>query len=562
MSAWRSLQDRLARRARLVPGWCLLVLAWLMPVASAAQTPLAATSRQIVIPFENSRREPRVHWLSEGSAVLLTDDLVALGAQAITRDARISAFDRLHVPPVATLSYATVIRLGQMVGATRVVLGSFELNGDELTVRARVMRLDTGRLFPEIVERGRLADLFLVFARVARRFVPDGPVTIEQMEEGHPSLPAFEQYVKGEVAESPTARVSFLSQALRLAPAFHRARLSLWDVHTDQGEHEEALAVVRQVPEGHSLARRARFLGAVSMLNLNQYQQAYDAFAALNRASPDAALLNNLGVAQLRRTAGAPGGKATTWFAEAANADPQDPDLFFNLGYAAWIDRDMTAAAGALREVVRRNPADDEAHYVLGVALQASGATAEGAREKELARQLSSVYAEWEARQPGTNAGTGAGTGAVPRGLERVKTDLDATDAPRLEDVIVASGQRDQRELAAFHFASGRRLFEGERDAEAIAELRRTVYLAPYEADAHLLLARAYLRTGRVSDAIDALKISIWCDDTLAAHLSLAEAYLQNREPVKARAEAQVVAARDPGNAAARQLLDRILASP
>ena len=33
-------------------------------------------------------------------------------------------------------------------------------------------------------------------------------------------------------------------------------------------------------------------------------------------------------------------------------------------------------------------PADDEAHYVLGVALQAAGNAAEAAREKELAQQL------------------------------------------------------------------------------------------------------------------------------------------------------------------------------
>ncbi len=538
MSAEQPRRIRVARWAGLVSWRCLAGLIVLVQTVSAAQNPPATTARQIVIPFENARREPRVHWLSEGSAVLLTDDLVALGAEAITRDARISAFERLHVPPVATLSYATVIRLGQMVGATRVVLGSFDLNGDDLTVKARVMRLDTGRLFPEIVEGGKLTDLFLVFARVARRLVPDGPVTLEQMEESHPSLPAFEQYVKGELAESPAARVSFLSQALRLAPAFHRARLSLWEVHTDQGDHREALTAVRQVPDGHSLTRRARFLGAISMLNLNQHQQAYDAFSELNRASPDAAFLNNLGVVQLRRAAGAPGGTAAVWFSEAANADPRDPDHFFNLGYAALLDRDMTAAAGALREVVRRNPADDEAHYLLGVALQASGATAEGAREKDLARQLSSVYAEWEARQ----SGTGAGAGVVPLGLERMKTELDVSHAPRLEEIIVASGQRDQRELAAFHFASGRRLFEVERDADAIAELRRAVYLAPYQAEAHLLLARAYLRTGRVAEAIDALKISIWCDDILEAHLTLAEAYLRSRETVKARAEAQVVA--------------------
>ena len=76
-------------------------------------------------------------WLSEGSAVLLTDDLSALGVPAITRDDRLRAFERLRVPRVATLSHATVIRLGQVVGAAQVVVGTFELQGDEIDGHAR-----------------------------------------------------------------------------------------------------------------------------------------------------------------------------------------------------------------------------------------------------------------------------------------------------------------------------------------------------------------------------------------------------------------------------------------
>ena len=51
----------------------------------------------------------------------------------------------------------------------------------------------------------------------------------------------------------------------------------------------------------------------------------------------------------------------------------------------------------------RRNPADDDAHYVLGAALQASGAAEEGAREKDLARRLSSVYSELDASRTGNS---------------------------------------------------------------------------------------------------------------------------------------------------------------
>ena len=61
------------------------------------------------------------------------------------------------------------------------------------------------------------------------------------------------------------------------------------------------------------------------------------------------------------------------------------------------------AAIYWLREAVRSNPADGEAHFVLGAALAAAGNAAEAAREKELARRLSSTYEM--GKRPGGRAG-------------------------------------------------------------------------------------------------------------------------------------------------------------
>src|SRR5204863_442668 len=234
-------------------------------------------SRILVMPFENLKREGRIFWLAEASAVLLTDDLNALGANAITRQERQQAFERLQVPLVAALTDATVIRIGQLVGAAEVVVGSIQLESDALVVRARSIALDTGRVQADVTDRGPLAELFRTFERIARRMAPP-PV------------------------------------------------------------------------------------------------------------------LNNLGVVQLRRGPTPSNGQATDYFAKAANADPAEADYVFNLGYAYWLDRDPQAAIYWLREAVRRNPADADAHFVLGAALAAAGNASEATRERELARRLSSAY--------------------------------------------------------------------------------------------------------------------------------------------------------------------------
>jgi predicted Zn-dependent protease len=139
-----------------------------------------------------------------------------------------------------------------------------------------------------------------------------------------------------------------------------------------------------------------------------------------------------------------------------------------------------------------------------------------------------------------------------------LKTDLDVTGLPRVDEAIAAAEQRDQREQAAYHVESGRRLYQAQRDAEAIGELRRAIYLSPYDREAHLLLGRAYLRGGQMADAIDELKISIWSDDRVDARLALAEAYVQARNADAARSELQTVLTREPSNANAKALLEKI----
>ncbi len=154
---------------RLAPGLGMLLVALAAPGPVQAQR--LATGRVLIAPFETSR-EPRASWLGEGVAVLLADDLNALGADAIARDERVRAFDRLQVPPQATLTRGTVIKIGQLVGATTVVTGRIELLDRNLAMHVQSVRIDTGRISLEFDERGTLDDLLAIVERAARRLVP------------------------------------------------------------------------------------------------------------------------------------------------------------------------------------------------------------------------------------------------------------------------------------------------------------------------------------------------------------------------------------------------------
>jgi predicted Zn-dependent protease len=537
------------------------LLAGVVPAFAQTAPGQTPPGRILVVPFENSARDLRVHWIGEAAAVLLGDALNARGMGAFSRNERVRAFEQLHLPASATLSRATLLRVGQMVGASEVVLGQFRLDDEELTVTVQSVRLDVGRLQPDVTERGPLSEFFDLFDRLAQRVSREAPGGGPGTTDPRPPLEAFENYIKGLVAESPDTQATFLETAIRQYRDYDRARLALWQVRADQGDHAAALAAARDISSDSRFDRRGRFAAAISLLELERHDEAFTAFKALvddapvpplgTGAQPAASVFNNLGVIQLRRGATPETGLATYYLTQAADADPGDPDFLFNLGYAYVLEHNPKGAIYWLREGLRRNPADAEAHFVLAAALQGSGSTVEAARERSLAHRLSAATADLEKQAAAEKL-------PVPRGLARLRMEIDSPRALRPEHAIVTTAQREQRDLAQFHLGQGRRHFEREEDREAMIELRRAVYLSPYEAEAHRLIGRIHLRGGRLQEAVDALKISIWSEDSAAARIALAEAYLGMGSTEEARPELERALALDPESAEAKRLLNEI----
>ena len=447
------------------------------------------------------------------------------------------AFESLRLPPAGALTRATMIRVGETMGASDLVVGRVSLEPPSLTIRVRMLRLDTGTFLPEVTERGPAADFFNLGYTAARRLAESASLpSVAVTARGRaPSHEAFERYVKGLMADSPKASLALLASALAAQPDFDRVRLAIWEVHEGTGDHAAALAAVEAVPAASPESTRARFRAASSLIELKRYDEAFERLTALAADGATAMLHNNLGVVQLRRGATPSTGLATYYFTKASDLDPDDVDYCFNLGYAYWLERDAAAANYWLREAVRRNPLDADAHFVLAAALASSGASLEAQRERELAGRLSARYEEANKRN----------APEVPRGLERLKSDLVPVQPLRFDAAITAAAKRDSQELATFYLERGRRLIDQQQDIDALTELRRALYLSPYQAEAHLLTGRAYLRLGRAAEARHR-----------AAHVALEPrerggAFRPGRGPRRDQGSARC-ARRSPAGAAAR----------
>src|SRR4030095_2130876 len=192
--------------------------------------------------------------------------------------------------------------------------------------------------------------------------------------------------------------------------------LAVWEVRTEQADHAGALEAVKAIPPASPVSFNARFCAGLSLIELKRYDDALGTLKPLADESSDpgttGAVLNNLGVLVLRRRATPQTGSPVYYFTKATDADP-DPDYMFNLGYAYASDRNYQGALYWLREALRRDPTDVGAHYVLASVLRAPGSTVEASRERELARQLSSRYAELDRRAAEHKT-------QMPTGIERV----------------------------------------------------------------------------------------------------------------------------------------------
>jgi len=319
-------------------------------------------------------------------------------------------------------------------------------------------------------------------------------------------------------------------------------------MYASQAAHEKALAVAQAVSRQAPLDRQARFCAALSMIELRRFNDAFALLQALHGEAASPVLSNAMGVIQLRRGSTPQTGQPSYFFTRAVDEDPENSDYLFNLGYAYAKGRDVDAALYWLREQVRFDPTDGEAHLVMSQLLLASGKRVEAQREFDLARQLGTSL----------DPDTMALSDTLPPGLERLVGRLDRRHDVAVNAAIANPAQREQQELAAFHVARGRRLFEQDDDRAAIGELRRAIYLRPYDDEPHLLLGRIYQRGGRLREAVDEFRIAVWCRDTSIARVRLGEALLDSGDREAARQEAQRALALAPESQEAKALLARI----
>ena len=456
----------------------------------------------VVVPPEGPGGAP-AGWIGYAVAETLPRALQRAGVPVVPAADRRRAQEALGVPS-ATATRATGIRVAEALGASRLVVGSWELRGPDLALSLRLLDTRRGALSAPLVQAGPLTGLGRSVHALAWDLALTGPrppaLTREALLQAADAVPfeALQALGEGLAARDAQARIAGVRRALALHPGYDEAALALARLLVDAGRFDEARQATARVGAGSPFAREARFLEGVTLLGTGRFREADVLYADLVAQRPTAAALGNRGAARLRQ--GSASG-ASALLRQAVEAEPASVDLPFNLGWALLVEGQAEAAAFWLRGAVRRDPGDGQGRLLLSWALSAAS------RPEEAEEQWRAAAAVVPTLEPMRKPD-------LSRRLERV--------LPSEEGLLLDPARSADAEASRAHADRGEALLaSGDREA-ARSELARAALLDPYAARPHRLLGEAHRSRGEDEAALAELRMALWCRDDPALRREIA----------------------------------------
>jgi tetratricopeptide (TPR) repeat protein len=500
---------------------------------SASSAALEAHGRLLlVLPFENRTSQPNLDWIGEGAADILNRRLDSAGFLTIRRSDRLYALDRLGLPQSFQPSRATTIRIAQMLDADSVIIGFYTVTGDRFTASAQVLDIKALQLSAPVQRDGDLKDLLDILNslawRMARQLDPSYAVAEQTFLAADAPLraDAFEDYIRGVIAEAPSERILHLKETLRLNPTFTPAWFALGMAYFANQDYESAATTFGRLSKDDPRALEADFYRGLAFFYTANYMKAEDAFAFVSIRLPLPEVVNNQAVAASRR-----GHDAAALFQQAVTADPNDSDYHFNLAVALRRRNDVQGAIHEIDQAVKLRPQDVEAVAFANV-LKNPGSVKEN-----------------------PDRGKAIPDDTLP--LERIKRSYNETgfrqvafEIEQVEKMRLASLPAAER--AAALVKEGDQLMNGGLTLEAERQFQSALQADPSSALAHAGLAQVREHSGDLDAARQEAQKSLTLSPNVQAHLVLARLDLATNQLGTAATEVSQALKLDPANASAR----------
>jgi Flp pilus assembly protein TadD len=373
---------------RKLTQYSVLILFFLFPLlpAIAADQPLI-----IVFPLETSPISRAPKWLGEGIAVSLSDQLNGRSVRSMDRSERIKLVESLDLPPGASLSRGSIIRVAQRAEADLVVIGAYSGTERNLRISARILHIKTLKLSGEMVANGPLSALtsmenelaWLIFTNNDFEKAPSR----EKFQERIRRIPnaAYAAYIQSLSVLGKGEQLHLLLRAVESYKDFPEAQLRLGRIYFLNGDCGSAIPHLLLGRNDPKVQLEIEFMHGTCYLSGDQLPQAIQAFGQLLQISRPFEALNNIGVAYLRKGDIV---QALSALQEARSAVRTDPAVSLNLAIARHLQGIDSAAKTILEEACKAHPKNGMLQFMLGFVLKALGEQDKAAAAMSKARNL------------------------------------------------------------------------------------------------------------------------------------------------------------------------------
>ncbi len=485
----------------------------------------------LVLPFDNRSGNASLSWIGDSFPDTLNKRLASAGFLTISRDDRAYALDYLGLPTGFRPSRATTIRIAQQLDATYVVVGSYTVTNNKISVQAQILDINALRLSAPLEDTADLPRLFdaenAVAWKIARQIDPHFNVAEQTFlaSPGGVPLTSFENYIRGTNASTPDERLKRLRSAVTDTPSYSAALLALGKEQYAARDFSGAAATLAKVPTTDRISLEANFYLGLAHFNSTQYAKAETAFAFVAARLPLPEVVNDQAVAASRQ-----GKDAAALFQRASSADPGDEDYLYNLAVSLFRRGDTVGAQREADAALKLRPNDNEA--------------------ADLRSHLKLVPA-------GTRLAPNTDTGFSPverirrtyseTGFRQAAFQLDQMRALRLASLSPSEQVTQYTQLGRDYLAQG-------LVPEAEQEFQTALAVDPNSAAAHAALAQVREQSGAPGDARKEAETSIKFSPNAPAYLVLARLELQaGNLPASADSVAKALKL-EPRNTAAQAL--------
>ena len=351
----------------------------------------------LIFPLENDAGAA-LAWVGEGVALSVGEQMRIPGVDVIGRDELREYLQRADLPSGLQLSSASMIRVGQLAEVDFIVTGRYSGTNDKLDIKLQTIDLKTMRKGGTISATGPLSVLPQMENELAYGIITNSGVNKtlprDLFRERTRRIPnnAYAQFVDSLQVRDEEDQILALKRAVTLYADFPEALFRLGRYYYEAGNCESAKRYLE------AARRQARFLEAQFMLGVCYLKkdapaEAVRSYSAIVSASPSVAVLNNLGVAEMRQGDYA---LAVQHLLEADRLSRSDPSVALNLAILRYLQGNMEAADSILEQIVAGHPYRPLVLYLLSRVLDARG---QGEKAAAMLAEAKRIGAETEKLQ-------------------------------------------------------------------------------------------------------------------------------------------------------------------